>query len=428
MSLLKHPRTGFALALLGVALVAPRAGYAACTVSVGNSDTNGTPDLRLVGDTYGQTAIIELRGIGGWKVTCAGVVSTGTQNIETYVIALGGNDTVTVLQTEDLVGDSKNIVFSEPAGGNRFTYQSQGFAIRDHSSLVFELRGGAGNDNVKLDFLGATVDTSMVLVRGDLGGGTNIAAFVGAAVTRNALVDVDIKGGIAYNDGGGLVSNSTVNVRMNAADDYYSGDVISATFSGQVEDGSRVYLKADLLRGQDKFWGNFDVSRFSIDAAGTGGSEVSLLAKGGNGADVLKISDLSDQGITGVAAVNGLLSIDLEGGNQPDALGLVWHGLTGTGEFRYRAAGENAYDQLNATFATDPTSANLLSFLLLGNTERDFSPAVFDTITANVTDNGTASYGALGEVILDGGLQGDDTCNFTGNAPHVALMCEKGTR
>src|SRR5262249_42279735 len=89
-----------------------------CSAPQGDFDHNGTTDIKLVGDGNRQNAIISLHK-GGYdvKIDCDGngsysgaadVHVSGTDEIETYIVALGGNDTVTVLQTADMAGVSKN--------------------------------------------------------------------------------------------------------------------------------------------------------------------------------------------------------------------------------------------------------------------------------------------------------------------------------
>src|SRR6185295_18514605 len=102
----------------------------------------------------------------------------------------------------------------------------------------------------------------------------------------------------------------------------------------QLEAKSRFFLNASLQGGDDRFFGHYDVSRFGIDTASPPGSEMYVRAYTGFGFDVIKIDDL---GAIGSATVDGVLSFDLFTGHNPDAIGLVWHGLTGTGQFRYRA-------------------------------------------------------------------------------------------
>lgn len=442
MSLGKGPRISFAVALLTLTFAVPHAGHAACVITQSDYDKNGTQDLKLTGDNLRQNAVIELRGSGGYlaQIDCNGngrytdavdQTRSGTDNIETYIVALGGTDTVTISQTEDLVGDMKNIVVTTIAGSNKFTYQALGHGIRQGSSLAFEIRGGAGGDIVTLDFLGATIENSLVVVRGDLAGGINQSNFVGAASTTGSLVDMDLALGDnnsvgALNDGGGVFSSSQLAAHVRGCAVVKGGDTLSTTFSGQIEDNSRVYLDANLRYGDDKYWGNFDISTFGIDTAGPAGSEAYFNVRGDNGFDLMKVSDL---GAVGAATVNGLLAFDLESGNQADAIGIVWNGLQGSGQFRYSAQGESASDKLNLTFKTDATSTNDLWFYVAGGPEEDLSPFVFDSVNAIADDlGGTATYGALGALLLDGGLHGDDMCNASGTALHVAVNCEQGSR
>ncbi len=437
-------RTGVRLVLVLASFVAvalPRPARACSVPPPTDFDKNGTKDIKLVGDGSKQNAIIEMRDTGGYlvKIDCNGngsytdgtdVSRSGPDQIESYIVALGGADTVTVLQTEDLIGVRKDIVVPFGGGTNRFTYRAQGFGIRNQSSLAFEVRGAGGGDNVTFDFSGGTINDSLIYVRGDLGEGVNIGSFVGAAQTTDAVVDVSIVlGGLlgnttgAYNDGGGVVSNSTVSVHFLGNDGLKIFDNVSATFSGQLEDKSRFFLNATLQGGDDRFFGHYDVSTFGVDTTGPPGSEMYLKVNAGMGFDVLKVDDLT---AIGSATVDGLVSMDLFGGHNPDAIGLVWHGLTGNGQFRYRADGGVTNDKINGTVVVDPNSNNSLWFQFAGHTENDISALVADIINVTLDAPASVDYGPLGGVMLDGGLQGDDVCNFTGTATRAVIGCEKG--
>ncbi len=442
MALGPRVRLALGIAAFGTALALPQAGFAACSIPAPTDfDHNGSLDLKLAGDTNKQTAIVELRGSGGYlaQIDCnangsygdgVDVTRSGPESIETYIVALAGADTITVVQTEDLVGATKNVVVPFGAGVNRFTFRSQGFTIGQQSSLAFEVRGGAGLENVNFDFSGGSITDSMVVVRGDLGDGANVGGFVGAAQTTNSVVDVNLTLGYTvgnttgtYNDGGGLVTNSTVNVHLQGNDAPKALDTVTTTFTGQLQDNSRFSLYANLQQGDDRYFSHFDVSSFAIDAPGTPGSEMLFRVNAGLGFDLLKVDDLA---ISGASTVNGLLAFDLAGGPQPDAIGLVWHGLTGAGQFRYRADGGVTNDKINGTFVADPTSANTLLFQFMGDTEMDISALAADIINVLFDAPVSASYGPLPGIVLDGGMQGDDTCNFTGTATHAAFGCEKG--
>lgn len=423
----------FLCAAAGLALALPRGAAAGCAVAEGDFDANGALDLRLSGDEGPQNALVELRGAGylaridadgnGSYADAADVVGEGPGPVETFTFDLGGGDTITVLQTGDLAGAAKNLVASFGGGANRFTFRSQRFALLGGSSLAFEIRGGDGNDDVLLDFSGGAIEDSLVVVRGDLGEGTNGARMVCAARTTHSVVDVSLtlgaaRGGAAgsCDDGGGVVSDSTVRVRFRGADGDKASDTVSTLFSGRIEGRSRVDVDARLMRGNDRYEGRFDGSTFGVDAAG----EMTLSVQGGNGFDALKVD-----GLAGAAAIDGTLAVDLDGGAQPDALDVVWRGITGGGRFRCRADGGSANDAITAAIRADPASANSLWLQFSGAAEEDISPYVGDVLNVAVDAPPAVTYGPLGGVIVDGGLQGDDTCNVTGTARHVTIGCER---
>src|SRR5262245_37441730 len=202
-------RTGPRLILLPVAfcaaLATPRPTLA-CGAPKGDFDHNGTTDIRLVGDAARQNAIIQLHS-GGYdiKIDCDGngnytgptdIHVSGTDEIESYIIALGGNDTVTIVQTADMAGVSKDIVALLTGGTNKLIFKSQGFAINGNSSLTFEVSGAAGADTFALDFSGSDVSQSLILARGILGSGANNGSVVGPAHLTDSVLDVNVDLGL----------------------------------------------------------------------------------------------------------------------------------------------------------------------------------------------------------------------------------------
>lgn len=425
----------------GFALGAPSGG-SACTIAKADFDRNGTLDVKLVGKSGRQNAVVELRGSTYLaQIDCNGngsygdavdVTDGGSGPIETFTFALGGADTITVLQAADLAGTAMNLVVPLGGGANRFTFRSQGFALSQRSSLAFDVRGAGGADEVIFDLAGSTLSHSAVLIRADLGNGANASGFVGPTQAFGSLIDVSlIAGGAAgkttafFHDGGGRASSSTITAHFVGADGARYADSLSTTLSGKLEDASRFNLYANLQQGNDRYDGHFDVSTFGIDAAGGGGSEALLRVNAAQGFDVLRVDDSA---VVGPATVNGLLSVDLQGGPQPDALGIVWNGLTGSGEFRYRADGGVTNDRINGSVSVHPNSANRLLFQFLGHTEMDISAKVADVLNVSFDAPPSVSYGPLSGIVLDGGLQGDDVCDFVGTALHAAVGCERGSR
>ena len=436
MSLARTYRWTLMLAA-GIAL-APATGHASCSVTEADKDGNGTVDLRLVGDASKQNAIVEMRQAGYLaKVDCNGngsytdggdIVKSGSATIETYSIELAGGDVISVLQTEDLSGASKNVVLTLGAGGNKVTFATQGFGLLAGSNLGIEFLGSTAAENVTLDFTGSTIASSAVFIRGDVSSGNDTVKIIGAANTTFSVVDAVVNLGsennnFFYIDGGGAITGSTLNVHAEGGDVTSQYDVFNTTFSGQIQDGSRVYVDLNLRAGNDRYFGNFDISSFGVDPLSSGSSEAFFRARGGTGADQMTVSDMSK---VGPATVNGLLSVSLDGGNQADKMTLTWNGLKGSGQLRVLEDGGVAYDSAKATIVTDASSTNDFDVNLQGGAENDLGSPGGDTVILSLTDQGAATYGVTGAAVLDGGLDGIDTCTFTGTGIRQAMNCEAG--
>ncbi len=423
---------------LGAALAVPRTTLAACSAPKGDFDKNGTTDIKLLGDTLKQNAIIQVYS-GGYsvKIDCnnngtydgpTDVNVSGSDEIESYIIVLGGNDTITILQTADLVGASKNVLATLIGGANSLTFRSQGFGSSGHSNIGFEIGGAAGADKFTLDFSGSTISQTLVVARGILGNGANVGSVIGPASVTDSVIDVAVDLGLgntngAYSDGGGILSRSALDVHFTGGDVSTAGDTVTTTFSGKLQDLSRVYVAADVQQGNDKYFGHFDISSFAIDDVGIGDSEMVVRVDMGSGFDISKVDDL---GAAGPATINGALVHDITLGQQPDAANILWNGLTGSGIFGYRVDGGWANDKLNATVVADSSASNTILFANHGNTEQDISALVADLVNVTFDAGSSVNYGALGGLLLDGGMQGDDTCTFVGSALRTAINCEKG--
>jgi hypothetical protein len=91
-----------------------------------------------------------------------------------------------------------------------------------------------------------------------------------------------------------------------------------------------------------------------------------------------------------------------------------------------REDGGWANDKLNMTLEVDGSSTNTLYVLLDGASEQDISLLVADAINVTADAPASVTYGGLGGIVLDGGMQGDDTAMYTGSATKVVINCEKG--
>ena len=209
-----------ALAVL-VVLAAPRPGLAGCSVVEGDHDNSGTTDVRLLGDTARQSAVIEIHGDGSYLVSldcnhdgdyadAGDAVKSGPGPIESFYVELGGNDDVAVVQTGNIDGVSKDIVVIETTGVNAITYDTQGFGILNNSNLGIEIIGGSRFEKVTLDFSGSTISNSVVNVRGDLGSDGDRVDVLSALATTGSDVDIDLDMGpganrVTFDDEGGVI-------------------------------------------------------------------------------------------------------------------------------------------------------------------------------------------------------------------------------
>jgi hypothetical protein len=281
-----------------------------------------------------------------------------------------------------------------------------------------------------VDFTGSTIDASWVAVRADLLAGNDTAKWIGAAQTLNSTVDVDAfaaagRNGLRFDDGGGRAVGSTIRFYGEGSDVTTDVETYGATLAGSLDGGSRLELGFNMLGGNDKFTGNLDLAGFAIDPAAPAGSEAWLRVQADRGFDVVSVTD---GGSVGPATINGLLSVDVSGGNQADSLFFDMRGVTGSGTLRYRGEGGTHRDLLDAKLLADASSTNVLDIALQGGPENDLGSPPGDNLKLDFVDDGatTASFGA--QALFDGGLDGLDRCDLTGNGARQSLGCELGTR
>jgi hypothetical protein len=431
--------------LMGV--FSPLRSEGACSVVEGDKDHNGTTDLRIVGDTRKQIVVVEIRN-GSYlvKIDCnangsftdaVDVVKSGSAAIETYSLELGGGDVITLRQTEDLAGAVKNVSLALGPGADNVTYATDGHDLLAGSSLEIEATGvGSGAATLTVDLTGSVIDKSTLFLRTDLGAGADRLKLLGPATVTSSLVDLGVRLGAGNNvlgtsDGGGALSASTLYERITSDNGPAEAANITSSFAGRIDKGSRVFYSLNLGSGgngqtaSDRWTGQFDLGRFAIDPAVTiGTSEAYFNIKGFGGFDILQVDD---GGTNGPATVNGLLSFLLDGGGQPDTLGMNWSGLTGTGKFRYWADGATSIDQLRVDLVATATSRNDIDLYVGGGPENDLGSPHGDGIEVSVQNYGHATFGPARAVVLDGGLEGPDPCSYQGNAPRVVINCESGS-
>jgi hypothetical protein len=430
-------------ALLGaVALMtlAPATARAGCGVIEGDRDGNGTVDLRVLGSTGRQTAVIDMLQDGYLvSIDCNGnglfsdavdVTVSGSATIETYSLELGGSDVVTVRLGETLTGARKNVVAVMAAFSNQLKLITQGFDLQGGTSLMIDIVGGGGSENVTLDFSGSTIDSSWVMVRGDHYAGNDTAKWIGAAHTINSVVDVDFFAGVgrnvmSYSDGGGQVVGSSIAYFAEGSDRPTDKDFFDASLGGTLEEASRLKLGVNLLFGDDSFTTHVNLAGFGIDPGAPAGSEAIIRAQGHRGFDTLSVTD---GGTIGPATINGLFAVDFLGGNQRDSLFFNMRGVTGSGIVRFRGQGGIAQDVIDAKLTADASAANALDLALQGGPENDLGSPAGDILRLDITNNGGAGGLFVAGGLLDGGLDGNDRCDFTGTGTRLSSGCELGTR
>jgi hypothetical protein len=266
-----------------------------------------------------------------------------------------------------------------------------------------------------------------------MGLGADTLTVLGPSNTTGSIVDLGLRAGkgvtntIVTNDGGGLLSASTLTVHVEGDDTFSydsAGDKVSAFFSGRIDSRSRVYYSANLNAGNDRWTGAFDLHGFDIDPGAAAGSEAYFDVRGGNGFDNLVVTD---NNTVGPITINGLLAFYLDGASQPDLTALQWQGITGTGKLRYWADGGMAQDKGFVTLDVGNAARNDINVYVSGGAENDLGSPKGDMIAMRVTNSGAATFGPGGRIVLDGGLDEIDTCSFSGNAPRLALNCEAGS-
>jgi len=425
-------RSGAAwLAALGAAalvLAAPRLGLAAsCTVTSGDLDANGTPDLKITGSSGLQTLVLDddAAGIivsldcnhdGDFLDTALGDVNaTAYPGVETMVVQMGGLDTITYNQQAPFSGVVRNLQITLGPNANFVTVTGND-TISANSSLVVDLFGGPNLDTVTVDFAAATLNNSALVVYAELGTGSDVFT-VHEPQATNSKVDVEASLGLGDNrvlvDSAGSVSNSDLRFYLEGGDNtLYTHDYVNTSFASSLTNSSRVQIFASLRDGEDLF-----NAAFPTGFAALTGSEARLRASGHTGNDFLSVSD----GVqVGAATVNGLLEAVLRGGPGNDALDVNWNGLTGSGTLRTREHGGVFVDKVFLSVLTGSSSSNNLDLLVQGGRANDtvFS-AVFDP-------GGSASYSPAGSTILDGGLE-NDICILFGDGTNESVNCEPGS-
>lgn len=437
--------------LLLVALapsLVPAAARAACLLTTGDLDGNGSPDLRivatpapqnvrLVNDAGALSLFLDCNGDGDFADAAMGDLNgLPLPGVEAIDLQLKGRDAVEYELQGAVSGSLHHVAVAFLAGPNRLTVKgASGASLIDRASLVVDVTGGAGADTVEL-FLDELqpIRYSGVVLRGDLGAGNDVVSFVGTPWTGlqqsfSFDVDVDLALGAGHNlvtlDGRLMeVSSSGTDLGFVRVD-IGGGDVAAGSdtvlMSGPLAITGRLFVNARLRAGNDSFVGGMD--------SGGGNSvffgHLRYRVNGGPGADLLALPDAgqtSNGSLNGV--LEGLFEASLEGGPGNDVLTFdsTFTGLGG-GLLRLWEDGGDHVDTLIAEtiHVPDTSTGDTLSLGLQGGRGND-------TLFLSGFDP-DGKFTALGAPFSNGGPNANDLClgtKFLGNVLLVPLNCERG--
>jgi len=411
-------------------LALPHGAQAACSVTQGDFDGNGRPDVRINGDTGKQVIIIDdsqtsyqvlVDCNGDGDYTDPGDIDTGnlTFDIETFDVQGKGKDIVIYETMGTYTGASKNLLvtFGPATAAQPNVVQLANFyAVQGNSSIVVDVFGSSGPDFVYL-FGAQPVDNSSIILRGDLGAGDDTVYLSPTAMTGSVLTtDFELGPGsnTVYVIPSSPIDSSTLLTNAVGSSSPGQVDTLNWYGFGPVINGSRSLTNMSLLAGNDTVKAVLVPGFFQIAA-----STVALRVNGGAGNDSFTLND----GNTGTGIANtGALDIDFSGGAGNDLATVDWSGpARGNGTTRFRINGGDGNDILFGAINLDSSASNPnLDFLMQGGRGND-------TLFWSVLDpNGAATYRSQGASLADGGPDAD-LCIFFGSGVHQSLSCESGS-
>jgi len=295
--------------------------------------------MRIIGDSGANAVTVTHDGAGNVTATCDSAAGSGSNIKKIIIDTKGGDDTVNLSVTGNLT-----------------------------TRLDLDLNLGAGNDTANLKF--AAISTRLKL-RADLGAGNDVLGVnLDQEIRPGAKVDLDVKG----SDGADTWNLSANEVR--------SGAELKASF-----DGGRHNDTLNVFLGDP------------IDS----GAEVTIIGRGGDGNDSLKV-DATTFGTGANIAAGAELKVSLDGGNGADTLDVSYDGDV-DGKFDVGLAGGPGNDTVTANVTVNSGSTGEIRARVNGGSGND-------NLTLNVFDlsAGMADIKAR----LDGGA-GFDTCVTTPN-------------
>lgn len=431
------------LVAVAVSLV-PTAARAACPLTTGDLDGNGTPDLRIVGTAAPQNVLlVNNAGALSLSLDCNGDgdyvdASLGDLNgaafpgVEAVDLQLKGRDTVEYEVQGAAIGVVQLVTVAFRAGPNRLTVKgASGSSLADRSSLVFDVVGGAGADTVELllEPLHPIRDSGVVL-RGDLGAGDDVVNFLGTTGTvfQSFAFDIDVDLALGAGHNRVTLDARTMEVLSSGSDqafvrfDIEGGDVAAGSdtvrMEGPLSMTGRLFVNARLRSGNDSFVSSQDSGAGNSVFAG----HLRYRLSGGPGADLLSMPDggqTAGGGINGV--LEGLFDVALAGGTNSDILTFdSTFTSIGGGLFRLRADGGDQADTLLVeTFhVPDGSTGEQMSLSLHGGRGND-------TLLLTAIDP-DGSVAPLGIHFSNGGPDAGDLCLGIPLVLSFPLNCELG--
>ena len=413
-------------AVLGTAAVAT----AACSVTTGDLDANGSQDLRVIGDAVNQTLrIIDAPRLGTTTLflDCDGDglftnAAAGDRNgvvlgeFELFDLRLGsGDDVVTIdvpaVEAPDVTAYNKqnrNFAVQLGAGANSFRFDHPALVAHPppmavDSRLTIDVQGGGAADDVFLRPGGARA--SLLVLRADLGSGPDqvtLTTFDIAAYDQASVVNVEFQmdagdDTVDYNPTADLFGGSVyrVNIVTGAGTDTVIGGVSSRVSSG------RLVLNVDLGAGNDVLTWSPPVL---VDVDGS----VHISVTGGPGQDHVAFA-LPDPFVT--SSLDGLAELFVHGDDGNDDLSVNMSppapgSSSVTGTVRVHADGGAGNDTVIVSQRSSGGSTGTFDFLLRGGLGAD-------GLELNV--EGPATYTPVSAALLDGG-PATDQCNLVGTA------------
>jgi hypothetical protein len=423
-------RTTLGLALtFGTVLALPAvAGAAACSVTAGDLDGNGTTDLQIVGNAARQKLVLEVDPVGapgttkvwldcnynGVTPNYADSPALGDVNGVSYVgsfdfndIRLGGADDITIKFFTDWTGAAHTFQLTLGYGNNAVTIDGAGVTLRAQSRLLVNIGCYTQNDVIKVT--APALDASGFVLRTDFSSGIDsLALGLSGDLTNGAMLDSDSVSGlgshaVSFAQNGKSIVASTVLLNVEGAD---NADNVTTTLDGVIDAASRVSIGADLAAGTDTFTANFALTSFRL----LNGSELLFDVAGGYGNDIIKFTRNGTSG--GATTINsGRLDIRADGGGNDDLMvvdlaggGLQMNG----GAVALRLNGGGGNDTITVALEAEAGSTNpLFDVAVLGGTGGD--KLTVSVLNASAFDT-AANYGPQGMVLLDGGYGTTDVC------------------